>query len=78
MAALTSSIKTYFGEVGLSNVDPKLIRFDERRSEVIIACQEARVDELQASVALIVRIGNSDVAALTLKVSGTIKSLTRV
>ena len=75
MTALTSSIRTHFGEVGLSFADPRLIRSNERRSEVIISCQADRVDELQASIALIPRIGPSEFTALTIRVSGTIRSL---
>lgn len=76
-ATLTASLQKFFGEVGLSTVNPRLIRFDARKSEAIVACQKGREDQLQAALALINRTGGAEVAPLTLRVSGTIKGLRR-
>jgi RNase P/RNase MRP subunit POP5 len=70
-----ASVRKYFGEAGVSTIDPKLLRFDSRRSEAIIACQKKHEAELQAAVALIKEIAGSPIAPLILRVSGTIKSL---
>ena len=77
IATLTASLRKYFGEVGLSTVNPRLIRFDARKSEAIVACQKDREDQLQAALGLINQIGGSEVALLSLRVSGTIRGLRR-
>jgi len=74
---LTSSLQKFFGEVGLNDVDPRMIRFDTRTSEAVVACQKGHEDQLHAALALINRIGSAEVAPLTLQVSGTIKGLKR-
>ena len=73
--ALTTSIVKYFGEVGLSRIAPKLIRFDSHRSCVVVAFAKDHVVEMQAALAFIRRIGESEALTLPLKTSGTIKGL---
>jgi len=73
--ALTASIMKYFGEVGLSRIAPKLIRFDSRRSSVIVGFAKEHVVEMQAALAFIRQVGESEALALPLKTSGTIKGL---
>ncbi len=72
--ALLSSVRKYFGEIGVNTIVPKLLRFDPHRLEAIVACQ-SREKDLQAAVALIREIAGSSTAALTVRISGTIKSL---
>ena len=73
--ALTASIVKYFGEVGLSRIAPKLIRFDSRKSSVVLAFAKDHVVEMQAALAFIRHVGESEALALPLKTSGTIKGL---
>ena len=73
--ALTASILKYFGEVGLSRINPKLIRFDSDESKAIVAYAKDHAGEMQAALALICQIGDSEVSTLPLKASGTIKGL---
>jgi RNase P/RNase MRP subunit POP5 len=73
--ALTASVVKYFGEVGLSRMAPKLIRFDSRRSSVVVAFAKDRMVEMQAAVAFIRQVGESEALVLPLKTSGTIKGL---
>ncbi len=73
--ALTASILKYFGEVGLSRINPKLIRFDSDESKAIVAYAKDYASEMQAALALICQIGDSEVSTLPLKASGTIKGL---
>jgi RNase P/RNase MRP subunit POP5 len=75
MEALMGSVRKYFGEFGASKIEPRMLRFDPHKAEVIIACHKDREKELQAAVALITDIANLPVAALTLQISGTIRSL---
>ena len=73
--ALSTSILRSFGEVGLSHIDPKLIRFDSRESKAIVAYAKNYGDEMQVALGLVSQIGNSEVSTLPLKTSGTIKGL---
>jgi RNase P/RNase MRP subunit POP5 len=72
---ITQSVKKFFGEIGYVRVNPKLIRFDMARSEAIVACERDRVPELQTALALTRDPLGLSIAILTLRVSGTIKSL---
>jgi len=74
---LTASILKYFGEVGLSRVAPKLIRFEPYKSTAIVAFAKDYVVEVQAALALIRQIGESETLMLPLKTSGTIKGLSK-
>lgn len=73
--ALTDSIRRYFGEIGLSRIDPKLVRFDSQESKAVVACRKEAATELQATIALISDMAEAPVAPLTLRISGTIKGL---
>ncbi len=65
--ALTVSIVKYFGEVGLSRIAPKLIRFDSRKSSVVLAFAKDHVVEMQAALAFIRQVGESEALAATLE-----------
>ncbi len=73
--ALIDSVRRCYGEVGLSRIDPKLMRFDPGRSEAIIACKKDGARELQAAIALIYEASDVPIVPLVLRVSGTIKGL---
>ena len=47
--ALMSSVRKYFGEIGVSTIDPKLLRFDPHRSEAIVACQKKSRERIASS-----------------------------
>ncbi|MGD0422708.1 MAG: Rpp14/Pop5 family protein [Candidatus Bathyarchaeia archaeon] len=73
--ALTVSIVKYFGEVGLSRIAPKLIRFDSRKSSVVLAFAKDHVVEMQTALAFIRQVGESEALVLPMRTSGTIKGL---
>lgn len=73
--ALTGSIVRTFGEVGLSRIAPRLIRFDSRKSTAVLAFAKDHTVEMQVALAFIRQIGESDALLLPLKTSGTIKGL---
>ena len=73
--ALSDSVQKHFGLLGLSRIDPRLIRFDSGRSQAIVACDKEGAQDLQTAIALISEISNAPVAPITLRVSGTIKGL---
>ncbi|HUO42966.1 MAG TPA: Rpp14/Pop5 family protein [Methylomirabilota bacterium] len=73
--ALNASIIRYFGEIGLSRIAPKLIRFDSRKSNAVVAFAKDHTVEMQAALAFISQVGESETVMLPLKTSGTIKGL---
>jgi len=74
---LTDSVRRYFGEFGLSRIDPRLIRFDSQRCEAIIACRRGEANDLQAALALLSSDSEARIAPIVLRISGTIKGLKR-
>jgi RNase P/RNase MRP subunit POP5 len=73
--AVIDSVKRNFGTIGLSRIDPKVVRYDGTRSRVILACNASTATELQAAVALMFDISGTPIAPLVVGVSGTIKAL---
>jgi RNase P/RNase MRP subunit POP5 len=73
--AVADSVRRCFGEFGLSRIDPRLIRFDPQRSEAVLACNKDGAEELQAAIAMLSNELDDAMAALVLRVSGTIKGL---
>jgi RNase P/RNase MRP subunit POP5 len=75
--ALTNSIRRHFGELGLCRIDPKLIRFDEKESRAVVACRKEGASEMEAAIGLISDVSGAAIAPITMKMSGTIKGLSR-
>ena len=73
--ALTTSVRTHFGDIGFSRIDPRIIRSDQATSTSIVSCERSTVRELESALALITDCGGTSVAVLVLAVSGTIKGL---
>jgi len=76
--ALRASIIKYFGEVGLSRITPKLIRFDSHKSSAVVAFDKDHMVEMQSALAFIRQIAESEVLMLPLRTSGTIKGLSKL
>jgi RNase P/RNase MRP subunit POP5 len=76
-AAMVASVRRLFGDFGLSLIDPKVIRFDVNRSEAIVSCNAEGIENLQAALGLISEPPGSEITALTIRVSGTIKGIRR-
>ena len=72
---LTESVEHLFGHVGLAEISPQVVSFDEERSIALVKCSREGVQKLRATLALITEIENSPTAAFVLRVSGTIRSL---
>ncbi len=75
--AVTSSVRRFFGEIGLSRIDPKLVRFDSQESKAVVACRKEGTSELQAAIALISEASEMPISPLIVRISGTIKGLGR-
>ncbi|MGA2627069.1 MAG: Rpp14/Pop5 family protein [Candidatus Bathyarchaeia archaeon] len=73
--ALNTSVRTHFGDIGFSRIDPRIIKSDQSTSTSVVSCERNAVRELEAALALITECGGTCVAVLVLAVSGTIKGL---
>ena len=73
--ALTTSVRTHFGDIGFARIDPRVIRFDQSTSTSIVSCERSAVRELESALALITDYGGTSGAVIVLAVSGTIKGL---
>jgi RNase P/RNase MRP subunit POP5 len=77
LVALIASVRKYFGEIGLSTIDPRLIRYDPQSHTAIVACEKAHEEGLQAATALVKEIDAAPITLLTVRTSGTIKGLSK-
>jgi len=75
--ALDSSARHYFGEIGLSRIDPRIMRFDAESSTAIVSCERSATPELMSAMALITRHAEAPLSLLVLQVSGTVKGAGR-
>jgi RNase P/RNase MRP subunit POP5 len=73
--ALEYSVRRYFGELGFSRIDPKIIKFDADSSTGIVSCERSAAAELESAMALITKHAEIPIAVLVLRVSGTIKGI---
>jgi RNase P/RNase MRP subunit POP5 len=73
--ALDYSVRRYFGELGFSRIDPKVVRFDEDSSTGIVSCERPSASELESALALITKHAQIPMTALVLRASGTIKGV---
>ena len=73
--ALTDSVRRNFGEIGLSRIDPRVIRYETEQSKAIVSCRAETSTELQAAISLILEISGTPIVPLVVRVSGTIKAV---
>jgi len=67
----------YFGELGTSRIDPRIMKFDTASSTAIISCNRDAASELQSALALVSDYAETPVSMLVLRVSGTVKGTTK-
>jgi RNase P/RNase MRP subunit POP5 len=75
--ALNNSTKRYFGELGLSRIDPRIVKFDAESSTAIVSCEQPATSELESAMALTTRYAETPMSLLVLRVSGTVKGAAR-
>ena len=73
--ALTLSIRKYFGELGLTRIDPKVMRFDSDSAMGIVSCNRSATGDLGSAIALITQASEMPLTLLILRVSGTLKGV---
>jgi len=66
-----------FGEVGCSQAGLYLIRFDEKNNYAVLRCSHKALPMVRAAIASITRIGNKPAAFHVLRVSGSLKALSK-
>ena len=71
--ALDDSAKRYFGELGLSRIDPRVLKFDVDSSTAIVSCERNAAHEFEAAMALVTGDAEAPMSILVLRVSGTVK-----
>lgn len=73
--ALLSTAARFFGEVGLSKMNPRVVRYDEKDWLAVIGGRRQALDDLRAALALVTEIAGQPAAMLVLRSAGTIRSL---
>jgi ribonuclease P/MRP protein subunit POP5 len=75
--AIWNAVLRLFGEMGASQAGLYLVRFDEKTRTGVLRCSHTTLPMVRAAVASITRIGNAKAAVHVLRVSGTLKALSR-
>lgn len=73
--ALYAEALKFFGEYGLSYAALKLVSFDKDKKTGIIRCEREYLDRVLGFLALLGALDGAEARLVTLKSSGTIKSL---
>lgn len=75
--AIWNAILRLFGEVGASQAGLYTVRSDREKNLVVLRCSHKALPMVRASVASITSVDGKQVAIHVLRVSGTIKALSR-
>jgi len=75
--AVWNAVLRLFGEVGASQTGLYLVKYDEKKRYAVLRCAHNALPLVRAAVASITRIGNAPVAVHVMRVSGTLKALSR-
>ena len=73
--AMTDSVRRNYGEIGLSRIDPRVIRYETEQSRAIVSCRAETSTDLQAAISLISEASGIPLVPLVVRVSGTIKAV---
>jgi len=68
----------FFGELGLSYAALKLISYDPKKKKGILRCERDYMDKVLGFLALLSSFDGSEARFITVRSSGTLKSLERV
>ena len=75
--ALWNAALRLFGEVGLSQAGLYLVHFDSENNNAVLRCSHTALPMIRAAVASITEIGDKPAAVHVLRVSGSLKALSR-
>jgi len=77
ISAVWDAVLKLYGEYGASRTGLALIDYDDAKSFAVVRCVHTGVEIVRTAVASITRIGNEPVAVHVLKISGTLKALSK-
>jgi len=75
--AVWDSVLRLFGEVGSSQAGLFLVHFDEGTNYAVLRCSHTALPMVRAAIASITKIGNQPAAIHVLRVSGSLKALSK-
>lgn len=73
--AVQKGVVYLYGVLGLSQIEPVLIRFDEDERRGILRCNRSHLREMRASLSFITSVAGFAAAFHVVRASGTIKAL---
>ncbi len=73
--AIYAEALKFFGEYGLSFVALKLVAYSKEKKLGVLRCEREKLQEVLGFLALVNSLGNSPARLISLKTSGTLKSL---
>jgi len=74
---LDNASRRYFGQLGVSRIDPRIVRFDAESLEAIVSCESSAAHEFESALSLITSYAEAPISLLVLRVSGTVKGAAR-
>jgi RNase P/RNase MRP subunit POP5 len=75
--AVWNAVTSLFGEYGASQAGLFFVKYDRERKEVVLRCSLKALEMVHASIVSITRIRNEPTTIHVLRVSGTIRALSR-
>jgi RNase P/RNase MRP subunit POP5 len=75
--AVWNSVTKLFGEYGASKAALFFVKYDRERKEAVLRCSLEALKMVHASVASITRIRNEPAMFYVLRVSGTLRALSK-
>jgi len=75
--AVWNAVLRLFGEVGVSQAGLYLVHFDKETNYAVLRCSHKALPMVKAAVASITKIGDKPAAIHVLRVSGSLKALSR-
>ena len=75
--AVWNAVTRLFGEYGASQAGLFFVKYDRERKEVVLRCSLKALGMVHASIVSITRIRNEPTTIHVLRVSGTIRALSR-
>jgi RNase P/RNase MRP subunit POP5 len=73
--SITESIRHLFGETGLAEINPRFLKFDEKKLTGIVKCTRNSTEKLRAAIAFTSTCAGKPVCMYIPVVSGTLKGL---
>jgi len=73
--AIYAEALKFFGELGLSKVALKLVKYDPSKKKGVLRCERAHLDEVLGFLALVSSLGDLEVRLIAGRSSGTLKAL---